>query len=525
MASVWAARLQGTRGFQKIVAIKTMLPDVSDDPDFETMFLDEARVAARIRHPNVVEIFDLGEQDDVLYLVMEWVEGDTLSGIQKASRRLGGIPQNITLRIASQICAGMHAAHELRDDDGKLVDLVHRDISPGNILISTSGFAKVTDFGVAKSAGRLHVTRAEGMVKGKTPYLSPEQLGTLPLDRRSDLFSLGVLLYTMVTGLHPFRGDSEFKTVENIALKDPIPPIQLVPSCHPDLDKLILKALEKDRTKRFSTAADMQRALDHVAAQVGDPVTDDDVAGFVRKCIGDFITKNSNDLRAAIAAADASAADRISLTSEAPRPQADSKPDVAPAAISEGREATINVATDGAAAVAATAAVTAAAATTETNTVAFAAANASNDDDQPKKKNNKGVIIGIVAAAAVAAGVLGIVLSSGGGDKPTTPTKTEQATATKTAEPPPVKTAEPPPTETAAPTATAEPPPAEAPKVQEPVVIVAPTATQAPTANNKTWKPSSTGAPTSTAKTIKTAPTTTSKTTKTTKKPYDPGGI
>lgn len=538
MASVWAARLQGTRGFQKIVAIKTMLPDVSDDPDFEVMFLDEARVAARIRHPNVVEIFDLGEQDEVLYLVMEWVEGDTLSGIQKAAKKLGGIPQNISLRITSQVCAGLHAAHELRDDNGTLVDLVHRDISPGNILISTSGFAKVTDFGVAKSAGRLHVTRAEGMVKGKTPYLSPEQLGTLPLDRRSDIFSLGVLLYVMVTGLHPFRGDSEFKTVENIALKDPIPPIQLVPSVHPDLDKLILKALEKDRTKRFATAAEMQRALDHVAAQLGDPVTDDDVASFVKKCMGETITKNAADLRAAIAAADAAAADRISMTSEAPAPRAptESKPEIAAPVISDGRDAPLDVASDGAAAVAAAAAVVSpggASSGVTTDTTA-ASSVASRDSEPPKKKNNKGAIIGIVAAIAVAAGVLGVVFTSTGDkpeDKPAKPATTEQAPTQATAAP----------TETAAPTQTAEPPKVEEPKVEEPKVEepkveepkvqeptppaaqTAPTAPTAPTATatNKNWKQSSTGTPTGTTKTVKPPTTATTKT----KKPYDPNKL
>lgn len=529
MASVWAARLQGTRGFQKTVAIKTMLPDVSDDPDFEVMFLDEARVAARIRHPNVVEIFDLGEQDEVLYLVMEWVEGDTLSGIQKASKKLGGIPQNISLRITSQVCAGLHAAHELRDDDGQLVDLVHRDISPGNILISTSGFAKVTDFGVAKSAGRLHVTRAEGMVKGKTPYLSPEQLGTLPLDRRSDIFSLGVLLYVMVTGLHPFRGDSEFKTVENIALKDPIPPISLVPSVHPDLDKLILKALEKDRTKRFSTAAEMQRALDHVAAQLGDPVTDDDVAAFVKKCMGETIAKNSAELRAAIAAADAGAADRISMTSEgsAPRAASESKPEVVAPVISEGRDAPMDVASDGAAAVAAVAAVVAPAGVSPAaSTDAASAAVAARDSEPPKKKNNKGAVIGIVAAVAVAAGVLGVVFSSTGDkpeDKPVKPATTEQAPTQATAAP----------TETAAPTQTAEPPKVEEPKVEVPKVeepkvevpkVEEPTAPTAPTATgtNKTWKQSSTGTPTGTSKSIKPPPTATATSKTKTKKPYDP---
>lgn len=527
MASVWAARLQGTRGFQKTVAIKTMLPDVSDDPEFETMFLDEARVAARIRHPNVVEIFDLGEQDDVLYLVMEWVEGDTLSGIQKAAKKLGGIPQNITLRIASQICAGLHAAHELRDDNGTLVDLVHRDISPGNILISTTGFAKVTDFGVAKSAGRLHVTRAEGMVKGKTPYLSPEQLGTLPLDRRSDLFSLGVLLYVMVTGLHPFRGDSEFKTVENIALKDPIPPIELVPSVHPDLDKLILKALEKDRTKRYATAAEMQRGLDHVAAQVGDPVTDEDVAAFVKKCLGDTIAKNAADLRAAIAAADAIAADRISMTSEGPaHGPSENKPEIAPVAISDGRDKPIDVSSDSAAAAAAVAAVVSPAGVANDSAAAAPAFAAANDGDAPKKKKN-GAVIGIIAAAAVAAGVLAVVFA-GGGEKPVdkpAPATTEQAppkqTAAATQEaPPPAASTEAPKVEEPK----VEEPKVEEPKVEEPVATGAPTTTAPPpptgTGPVKTWKPATTGTGT------KTKPPPTSTGTSKTKKPiYDPNKL
>jgi eukaryotic-like serine/threonine-protein kinase len=308
MAAVWAARLQGTRGFQKIVAVKTMLPDVSDDPDFQSMFLDEARVAARIRHPNVVEILDLGEESDVLYLVMEWVDGETASTLQKAAKPLGGIPQRIVLRIASQICAGLHNAHELRDDHGALVDLVHRDISPANVLISTAGFVKIVDFGVAKSKGRLHVTRAGGVIKGKTPYLSPEQLGGLPIDRRSDIFSLGALLYVLSTGLHPFRAETELTTVENIALKNPLAPRELNESIHPEFDKIILKALEKDPANRFSTCAEMQRAIDQVASTIGEPTTDEDVAAFVRKAIGDIQAKRAQDLRDAIAAVDASAA-------------------------------------------------------------------------------------------------------------------------------------------------------------------------------------------------------------------------
>ena len=539
MASVWAARLQGSRGFQKTVAIKTMLPDVSDDPDFETMFLDEARVAARIRHPNVVEIFDLGEQDDILYIVMEWVEGDTLSTVQKAAKTLGGIPQHIILRLASQICAGLHAAHELRDDNGALVDLVHRDISPGNILISTTGFAKIADFGVAKSRGRLYVTRAEGVVKGKTPYLSPEQLGGLPLDRRSDLFSLGVLLYVMVTGLHPFRGETEFKTVENIALKDPIPPRELVPSIHADFEKVILKALEKDRTKRYSTAAEMQRALDQVASQVGSPITDEDVADFVRKVIGEANAKRAAELRAAIAAADAGIAEaRASIPPPLDGPKVDSKPEpTAAKAATEGTD--VNVAAEAAAA---NLEVPAAPAVPRLETLpsapaptVTAAQPAATDDDDvllaaqaAQKKKRTFMAIGGIAAVAIVGAIVGL----SGGDKPPaptpTPTTTEQAPTTQaTPTPPPTeaKQPEPPPTPTAE-APKAEEPKAEEPKAEEPTAAPTPEATQAATANKapSTWK----APPVTTTKTVRPPSTGTSKTTnKTTKKTtkFDPTGI
>ena len=305
MASVWAARLMGTRGFQKLVAVKTMLPDVSDDPDFEQMFLDEARVAARIRHPNVAEILDLGEQDDVLYLVMEWVDGENLSVVLKAARALGGMPLPVILRIASQACAGLHAAHELCDDSGNLVDLIHRDVSPANVLVSMAGFVKLVDFGVAKSKGRMHVTRAGGMVKGKTPYLSPEQLGGLPLDRRSDIFSFGALLYVMATGLHPFRGETEGKTVENIALKSPVPLRTINAALPLEFEKLVLKALEKDPKNRFSTAAELQRALDQLGLSLGEPATESEVADFVRKAIGETQAKRAADIKSAIASLDA----------------------------------------------------------------------------------------------------------------------------------------------------------------------------------------------------------------------------
>jgi len=305
MASVWLGRIKGSKDFSQLVAVKTMLPDVSDDPDFEKMFLDESRVAAKIRHKNVVEIFDLAEQEHVLYLAMEYVDGETVGQLQRSAKDLGGIPANIVAHIGAQGCAGLHAAHELRDDSDNLLELVHRDISPGNILLTADGIVKIVDFGIAKSKGRLHVTRVGSTVKGKTPYLSPEQLGGLAIDRRSDLFSFGALLYVLVTGLHPFRGSSELQTIENIALKDPVLPRELSPDCPEGLQDIIMKALTKDSKKRFASAEEMGKALEDELAKM--PTTEADVAAFMRKALGETLDRRDRNVRAAIAKLDSRA--------------------------------------------------------------------------------------------------------------------------------------------------------------------------------------------------------------------------
>jgi len=301
MATVWAARASGASGLDQLVAIKTMLPELSDDPDFESMFLDEMRVAAKVKHPNVAQILSLGEEDEVMYLVMEWVDGDTIGAIQRAARSDGGIPLPILLRIARDLCAGLHAAHETKDDSGSPLDLVHRDVNPANVLVDRNGVAKILDFGIAKSKGRLHVTRVGSTVKGKTPYLSPEQLGGLALDRRSDLFSLGALLYVMATGLHPFRGDSELKTVENIALKAAAPLRSIVPDIHPDFENLVLRLLEKEPKKRFATAADVEKDLERIEQILEKPASHDDVGAFVRKAVGDVLEARAQSLIDALA--------------------------------------------------------------------------------------------------------------------------------------------------------------------------------------------------------------------------------
>ncbi|WP_437282490.1 serine/threonine-protein kinase [Sorangium sp. So ce375] len=319
MAAVWAARLVGSRGFQKIVAIKTMLPEFGDDPAFEAMFLDEARLASRIRHPHAVEIVELGDENGVLYIVMEWVDGDTIATLNKLVKSTGGVPLPILLRIASCICAGLHAAHELRDDDGRLVDLVHRDISPQNVMVSFDGIVKIVDFGVAKATGRLHETHVAGQLKGKIPYLSPEQLTSGKVDRRADIFSLGVLLYTTLSGYHPFRGKTDAKTMENIIRFAPVPIRELVPDIPFDLAVAIERALAKDPADRWSDCASFQRTLDQIAISLGATVTDGDIGRFVRETLGDAVTERRKKLATAIQLADSRLSSRGEIRSTAAR--------------------------------------------------------------------------------------------------------------------------------------------------------------------------------------------------------------
>ncbi len=287
MAAVWAARLRGNRGFSKTFAIKTMLPALSDDPRFETMFLDEASLASRIRHPNVVEILDLGEQDNVLYLVMEWVDGEPLGNLRRDAVRAGGMPLPVAVRIAADACAGLHAAHELRNPEtGAAVGLVHRDISPQNILVTFSGIVKIVDFGVAKAAGRSAEKTSAGQVKGKPPYMSPEQALGEEVDRRTDIFALGIILYQLTTGKHPFRGQSDLVTLHNIVSDKPIvAPRAYDKNIPKSLNSAIMKALSRDRSERFQTMAEFEAALDAVSADVP-RARQQEVAEFVQRMAG-----------------------------------------------------------------------------------------------------------------------------------------------------------------------------------------------------------------------------------------------
>ena len=305
MASVWAARLRGTRGFQKMVAIKTMLPGLVDDLHFERMFLDEASLASQVRHPHVIEILDLGEVDRILYLVMEWVDGEPLNIIMKYAATRGGIPLAIAVSITAQACRGLHAAHELRDENGTLVGLVHRDVSPQNVLLTYEGVVKVVDFGVAKATSRASNETEAGQLKGKIAYMSPEQLRGERIDRRTDVFAMGILLYMMTTGTHPFRGDDQGQTIRRISSDDAVtPPSSIVPGYPAGLEAVVMQALAKDASKRYPTANDMLIGLTRALPPSMRPSTDEEVAEFLRALLPDRLEKRKNAIKAALEAAD-----------------------------------------------------------------------------------------------------------------------------------------------------------------------------------------------------------------------------
>jgi serine/threonine-protein kinase len=304
MAQVWAARLRGARQFQKLVAVKTMLPKLSEDEQFEQMFLDEASLASQVRHPNAVEIMDLGEHAGVLYLVMEWIEGVPLNQLMKSAKSFGGLPPKIAARIALQACAGLHAAHELKDEKGQLVGLVHRDVSPQNLLVTYDGVTKVVDFGVAKATALGGGATVAGQVKGKVSYMAPEQINGEGLDRRADVFAMGIILYALTTGKHPFRRESEAATMYNICSPEPVvPPSKVVDKYPPELEPIVLRALEKKRANRFASCDEMLRALDGLPSDLR-VSSDADVASFVQQILGEKRAEQRRRIEEAIIRAD-----------------------------------------------------------------------------------------------------------------------------------------------------------------------------------------------------------------------------
>ena len=288
MASVWAARLQGKHGFERLVAVKTVLPQHSRSLDHVKMLLDEGYLLSRIRHPNVASILDMGEQDGIVYLVFEWVEGESLSKLQRALHKKAlRMPLKLALRLTADTCAGLHAAHEVRDAAGSPLQLVHRDVSPPNVMISTAGDVRLIDFGIAKALDRVTDETRAGSIKGKVMYMAPEQVRGEPLDRRVDIWAAGVMLYQMVTGHPPFGTSEQTPILEGlINNREPQP---LPPNVPPLVATALVRALRPPRDERYATAADMQRDLEQAIRSIAGAVSPSDVAAFLRKHVGDRI--------------------------------------------------------------------------------------------------------------------------------------------------------------------------------------------------------------------------------------------
>jgi serine/threonine protein kinase len=305
MAAVWAARVRGARGFTKMVALKTMLPDFSKDTSFERMFLDEAELASRIHHPNVAQILDLGEEGDRLYIVMEWVDGETLATIMKAAETRGGIPLAIALKICADGCAGLHAAHELRGDDNRYIGLVHRDVSPPNVVVGYDGIVKLVDFGVAKAVELTEGETEAGQVKGKLRYMSPEQLLGTGIDRRTDVFAMGIVLYQLTTGYHPWQAETPLLTAQNV-LEQPAPsPRSHIANFPVELESILLRALAHEPAYRFQSAAEMATALEGVAFALGKRASTADVAAYLDGLLGAHGRDRREKLRSAVRDAEA----------------------------------------------------------------------------------------------------------------------------------------------------------------------------------------------------------------------------
>jgi serine/threonine protein kinase len=265
MAEVWRGKQVGASGFERLVAIKRILPNIAEDAEFITMFIDEAKITVQLTHANIAQVYELGHIQTSYFIAMEYIAGKDMRAIFDRGRKKGEpAPVPLTCYVVGKLCEGLDYAHRKKDGMGRDMNIVHRDISPQNILISYEGEVKVIDFGIAKAAGKATKTQA-GILKGKFAYMSPEQIRGLPLDRRSDVFAIGVCLYEMLTGERLFVGDSDFSVLEKVRKAEVTPPSHFNKRVPEALEKIVLKALAKDVEDRYQYASevadDLQRFL------------------------------------------------------------------------------------------------------------------------------------------------------------------------------------------------------------------------------------------------------------------------
>jgi TonB family protein len=264
MADVFKARMVGEEGFEKIVAIKRILPHLATNEGFITMFVDEAKLAAQLTHNNIIQIYELGKVDAWHYIAMEYVDGKDLRSIVKMGRdRAFPLPDALALFIAARIASALDYAHRRAAPDGHELHLVHRDVSPQNILISSEGDIKLCDFGVAKAATKVSTT-ISGALKGKLQYMSPEQAWGKAIDRRSDIFSLGAVLFEMLTGQQLFEGENDLVVLDKVRAAEVVAPSTLVPEIPPEIDAIVRKALAREPQNRYENASDLEKELSSI---------------------------------------------------------------------------------------------------------------------------------------------------------------------------------------------------------------------------------------------------------------------
>jgi serine/threonine-protein kinase len=281
------------------MAVKAMLPELARNMRFRAMFLEEGQTVRSIQHQNVVRVHDVGETSGILYMAMEWIEGDSLHAIIAEANKRKPIPAELAARVIADTAAGLHAAHEVRSWDGELKNLVHCDVSPHNIIVGRDGAVKLVDFGVASAVDQLAFSEP-GTVRGKFGYMSPEQTRGEKIDRTSDIFSLGIVLFELTTGRRLFKGEDSKQTVEMVRRARVPNPLEVIPDYPEKLAQIVLKALERERHARFQTAEEMRQAIEQYLVSERLVVPRAGVAGLLRRVLRERIEQRRDSLRAAV---------------------------------------------------------------------------------------------------------------------------------------------------------------------------------------------------------------------------------
>jgi serine/threonine protein kinase len=334
MGQVFLARQKGPVGFQKLLVVKRLLPHLSEDDEFIQMFLDEARIAALLNHPNIAQIYDLGEVEGTYYIAMEYVHGESIADVLKrAIQRKGNMPIAFKCRVIADAAAGLDAAHHARSPSGRKLALIHRDVSPQNVLVGFNGSVKIIDFGVAKAANKFSQTNV-GQIKGKHAYMSPEQAKGEPLDNRSDVFGLGTVFYEILTNTRLFKRESEMATLKAVVAAKVTPPSEVAQGIPKALDAVVLKALARNREDRFATAGDMQLAIEDFLFKQQLPGTTAHLSAFMRELYAEELEEEFSS-EPTVIAYDPRMMSRSKPPKEAPKePPAMLGDDVAPTALS-----------------------------------------------------------------------------------------------------------------------------------------------------------------------------------------------